>query len=100
MKKLAVLITLLVLSGMTVFAVVSVRHNWLCEKCSTLVMSESTPNTLNCPSANFHKWHDLGKVGSNTYQCSRCGVTVQVDQQPTTLGCPKASFHKWTKLNR
>jgi DNA-directed RNA polymerase subunit RPC12/RpoP len=72
--------------------------NYQCKKCRTLVQSERTPSSLNCPSGGTHHWTDLGKTGKTNYQCKKCGTLVQSERTPSSLNCPSGGTHHWTKL--
>ena len=72
--------------------------NYQCENCAVLIQSNSTPKTIGCPDAPFHKWSKLGPIGADNYQCKKCGTLVKMAKSPMTIGCPQASFHQWTKL--
>ena len=72
--------------------------NYQCQKCSTLIQSNSSPTSSGCPSGSLHRWTKLGPVGDANYQCKKCGTLVKMARTPTSSGCPKASLHQWTKL--
>jgi DNA-directed RNA polymerase subunit RPC12/RpoP len=69
-----------------------------CNKCSTLIKKDSTPNSSSCPAGSSHSWYRLGEVGDVNYQCKKCGATVQTKSTPNSSGCPDGSSHSWTKL--
>lgn len=73
-------------------------NNYQCQKCSTVVQSDSIPTSNGCPDASFHKWTNLAPVGDTNYQCKKCGTLIKASRTPTTNGCPSATFHQWTKL--
>lgn len=74
-------------------------HWYHCKNCNIKIEAEKQPTTLNCSSATFHRWTDLGEVGNLAYSCKNCGTTIYTTKQPTTLNCSRATFHRWTKLS-
>ncbi len=72
--------------------------NYQCKKCRTALQSDKKPNSLNCPSGNFHQWTDLGEVGPINYQCKKCRLLIKSKSLPSSLNCPSGNFHQWTKL--
>lgn len=72
--------------------------NFQCKKCTTLLTSESTPNSLHCPSGGLHNWSKLGDIGPNNYQCKKCATLVKSKSIPSSLNCPSGSMHSWSKL--
>ncbi|MCQ2307416.1 MAG: hypothetical protein MJ000_07625 [Bacteroidales bacterium] len=74
--------------------------NYQCKKCGTLIQSEKTPSSFNCPKGGMHQWQDLGEVGTDTYQCKKCGLIVNSKKTPSSFGCTSGGMHQWNKLNR
>ena len=95
MKKLTLLIVFI---SFTTLAITLTMKNYQCNKCSTLVQSESSPNTGYCPKGASHSWNNLGEVGDKNYQCKKCGTVVKTNSLPNSSYCPNGSSHSWSKL--
>jgi len=73
-------------------------RNYQCQKCSTLLQSNTKPSSSHCPSGNNHLWIDLGECGDKNYQCRKCGTLVKSKSNPSSSHCPLGNNHAWTKL--
>jgi len=69
-----------------------------CTKCGIVTKKDTTPTSMGCSDAPFHKWNKLGEAGTTDYVCKDCGLQVQTKATPTSMGCRGANFHHWTKL--
>lgn len=72
--------------------------NYQCNKCGTIIQSDSTPSSSGCPKSSSHSWHNLGKTGDENYQCKKCGTVVKSNTTPSSSGCSNSSSHSWSKL--
>ncbi len=72
--------------------------NYQCNKCGTLINSQSRPAVFGCPSGGHHQWTDLGESGNIPYQCSKCGTLINSHSRPAVFGCPSGGHHQWNKL--